>query len=404
MVNISIEAYPLFNFLDTLAFKSLSQPWNPIKMVNVTTANLFSLATSIPYANQLYSLSSESTASKAVQFISYNRTFETEILGDNVNTTLLSEQPWDAFHEAGVYYKDTNSAYIASNWNGSLDNPINITIYNFATSSVSSKHYPGIASANGGALFRAPSMSSPSTNGLQPNKTYVVICDEGNFESPSGLIALDPSTNGTIPILTTFQGRNYSSVNDIKQHPVTGDLWFTDAYYGWFQGFRPQPTMPSQVFRYEPSTGMVYVAADGFEQANGLEFSPDLRKLYITDSGSQRFSVNNTRPSTVYQHQVSEDGKQVMPGRSVFAYADRGLPDGIHTDTDGNVYVAYGDGDGVSVYNAGGNLLGKMAVEGGSNNFEFVKGGMLLFNAERMYWVGLRAVGREVGREFGNAL
>ena len=198
-------------------------------MVNVTTANLFALATSLPYADQLLSLSSASTVTNAVQFVSYNRTFEADILGPDASTELLANETWQAFHEAGVYYKATNSAYIASNYQF-LQNPINVTVHNISSSTVSSVHYPGIASANGAILFRAPGTSSPSTNKLTPSKDFVLFCDERTFGSPSALVALDPEANRTIPLINTFHGLNFAGVNDAKQHPVTGDVWFTDTY------------------------------------------------------------------------------------------------------------------------------------------------------------------------------
>ena len=154
------------------------------------------------------------------------------------------------------------------------------------------------------------------------------------------------------------------------------------------------------MYRFEPDTGIVQIVADGFVQPNGIEFSPDLRTLYVTDTGSIDFDKNGTRPSTIYKYAIADGGRELEARRTVFAYADDRIPDGIHTDAMGNVYSSTGGGGGVSIWNQQGVLLGKMLVDGGSNNFEFVKGGMLLFNAYRMYWVGMRAEGREVAREF----
>ena len=73
----------------------------------------------------------------------------------------------------------------------------------------------------------------------------------------------------------------------------------------------------------------------------------------------------------------------------------------IHTDTNGNVYSSCGDGDGVSVWNPEGVLIGKFAVADGSNNFAFVPGGMYIFNAYNLFKVNIKAEGRVVKRDFG---
>ena len=367
-------------------------------MVDISIANLFQLSTSLDYASNLASLAN--TANQTVTFLSYSDIFISDILGSSPTASLVSQQPWQAFHEAGVYYKATNSAYIASNF-ATLPyetNRINVTAYNFSDNTVTSIRYDKLAAANGATLFTAPSTSSPSTNGLEPNKQYVLWCDEGDFDLPSGLVAVDPVAGTTIPILTSFLGRNFSSANDIRQHPISGDLWFTDAQYGYFQYFRPQPVIPSLVYRFESDTGVVQAVADGFVQANGLEFSPDMKTVYVTDTGADQFNYTLDGPVNIYAFGVSENGKSLV-NRRLFAVSDVGIPDGIHTDTAGNVFASCGDG--VHVWNEQGVLLGKFLVEGGSNNFEFIPGGMLIFNGERMWHVGIQAKGREVEKEWG---
>jgi len=370
-------------------------------LANITDVDLFQLSRSLSYASSIFALAN--TGNETVNFLSYNNSFKTDILGPCPAVTLIANESWNAFHEAGVYYKETNSAYISSNFatNPYDQNRINVTVYNFTDGTISSIRYPKLAAANGATLFTAPSCSSPETNGLEPNKSYVLWCDEGDFELPSALVAVDPVSGDQIPILTSFMGRNFSSVNDIRQHPVTGDLWFTDAQYGAFQFFRPDPVIPSQVYRFDPSTGVVQAVADGFQQANGIEFSPDLQTVYVTDTGAQEFDFNNTRNTNIYAYNFSKDGKGLV-NRRLFAVADSGIPDGIHTDTMGNVYASCGNGDGLHVWDPQGVLLGKFLVdEPGTNNFEFIPGGMLLFNGFRMWKIDLQATGREVEKEWG---
>lgn len=46
-------------------------------------------------------------------------------------------------------------------------------------------------------------------------------------------------------------------------------MYFTDVIYGYLQDFRPAPGLPSQVYRFNPKTGLVGVVADGFNKPNG---------------------------------------------------------------------------------------------------------------------------------------
>ena len=196
-------------------------------LASVTTVNLLSLATSLPYGSQIASIGS--SAPTTLSLLSYNETF-TSLLNLTSPPRLLANLSWDAFHEAGVYSQRTHSVYIASNWNANhtSNDPVNVTILHLADNSVSSTRYKGLAEANGGCTYVPPDQLA--------NKSYVpqvLFCDEGDFNNPSGLILVDPVANTTKPFLTSFLGRNFSSVNDVKQHYGTGDLWFTDAAYGY---------------------------------------------------------------------------------------------------------------------------------------------------------------------------
>lgn len=172
-------------------------------------------------------------------------------------------------------------------------------------------------------------------------------------------------------------------------------MWFTDADYGYLQNFRPKPSQPKQVYRFEPDTGRVQVVADGFVQPNGLEFSPDLKTLYVSDTGGSQSAVG---PATIYAFDIM-DGKRLV-NRRTFAWPDKGFPDGVHCDTKGNVYGCCGDG--INVWNSQGVLLGKIFVGEESNNMAFAPDRIFVFSNSR-FWVveNVLAQGREVCQDFG---
>ncbi|KAK5115827.1 hypothetical protein LTR85_009421 [Meristemomyces frigidus] len=364
-------------------------------MVTITNVDLLQLATSFPYAYHLQAIANAST--NAVNFISYNDSFVTDVLGPNISQELVVTTPWVAFHEAGVYNIKTGKLYATSNWNGSVDNPVNVTAIDIHNdNAISSIRYDNLAEANGGAAFYPVGTPANSSEGQQ-----IVFCDEGDPTHPSQLVLVDPSTNSSRVLLNNFLGRNFSSLNDIEQHPYTGDLWFTDTEYGYWQYFRPTPSIRQQVYRFEPKTGVVQAVADYFAASNGIEFSPDYKHFYVTDTGVHTFpgKDNVTEPASIYRFDITDDGKR-LHNRQLFAYSDNGFPDGIHTDTMGNVYS--GCGDGVHVWNPEGVLIGKFAVaNGGVNNFAFVPNGMYIFNAYNLFFVTIKAEGRTVKRDFG---
>lgn len=356
---------------------------------SIVQVNLLEAATNPGYfASQVHPAGANS-----IQLLAFNKGFNS-LFNSSASASKVADYPWQAFHEGGVYQRSTSAIYVASNWNGSLDNPINLTVIDYPSFQVSaSVRVPGLYEANGGTTWYPPGTDYTST------PPSMIWCDEGDFDHPSALISVDAAANKSTPVVTNFLGRNFSSVNDVRQHPVTGDLWFTDADYGYFQDFRSPPTIPKQVYRFEPSTGVIQVVAADFVESNGLEFSPDLKTLYVTDTGAQEFSQNQTRPATIYAFDVSPNMKQ-LSNRRIFAFPDSGFPDGIHTDTLDNVWA--GCGDGVHVWNSDGILLGKVYIGETSNSFAFYPGGVLIFSNYRMWNVhGLKAAGREVCKDFG---
>ncbi|RDA92102.1 hypothetical protein CP533_6080 [Ophiocordyceps camponoti-saundersi (nom. inval.)] len=375
-----------FGFV-SIAFDTFQANMSSVNMSAFVGVNLLSAATEAQYFAKL--------PVPDISLLSYHDDF-LQVLGRDAKARQVWDLPWEAFHEAGVYNRKDNSLYISSNYN-SLDDNINITVVSLDTDeyNIHSTQFPHLAMANGGSSYYPP---GSNRNDTPPMHVY---CDEGDFEHYSQLIAVDPNTNDSYPLLTSFLGRNFSSVNDVRQHPLTGDLWFTDADYGYFQHFRPAPTMPKHVYRFDPGTGIVQVVADGFVQPNGIEFSPDFETVYISDTGSQQFDVVPGQPSTIYAFDVVKNKR--LANRRVFAYADVGFPDGVHCDTQGNVWAAAGDG--VHIWNPDGVLLGKIYIGEASNNFAFAPGKVFVFSNYRLWVVeNINAVGREVCTDFGRDL
>src|SRR5690606_6476562 len=129
-----------------------------------------------------------------------------------------------------------------------------------------------------------------------------------------------------------------------------------DPTYGSDTGRTPrqgekgqQPELPFRgVYRIDPGPRLHLLLSEGFEQPNGLAFSPDESILYIGDSRAQ----------LIWRYEVTPDLE--LGERTLFvdqrADPRRGSPDGMKVDTEGRLWTT-GAG-GVSVYTPEGEYLG----------------------------------------------
>ena len=97
------------------------------------------------------------------------------------------------------------------------------------------------------------------------------------------------------------------------------------------------------------------LAADDFVKPNGLAFSPDERRLYVSDTGMTHVPDG---PRHIRAFDVGPGG--ALSGGEVFATSTAGIFDGFRFDTDGRLWTSAGDG--VHCYDPDGTLLGKVLV------------------------------------------
>lgn len=217
------------------------------------------------------------------------------------------------------------------------------------------------------------------------NDTHILFCVFGYTNAPSTLSLWNPSTNETSVLLSSYYGRRFTSINDVRVKRDDGTIWFTDDWYGHYEGFKSPPTMPAQVYRFDPVSGNVRAVADGFDQPNGLEFSPDYKILYIADSGYVHGpgDFNMTRPNGIYAFDVMENGG--LSNRRLHAFGARPFVDGMHVDAQGNVWST--SGKGVTAWDESGVVLGEVRVDTDVNNFLFVPDGILLLAFSKLWHV-----------------
>lgn len=236
--------------------------------------------------------------------------------------------------------------------------------------------------ADGVTVFRQPSRMA---NG----NTYDALGRLLTCEHAASRVTRTELDGTLTPLATHFDGRELNSPNDVVVHSG-GAIYFTDPNFGrrptWVGVPRPQQQPCQAVYRLDPDTRALIRLADGFDQPNGLCFSPDERRLFVNDSGRGHIRVFD----------VCTDGS--LSGGQVWAEVrgeGPGVPDGMKVDALGNLYCA-GPG-GLHVFSPEGEVLGRLRVPEQAANFTWGEAdGRSLFIAatSSLYRLRVRVPGR----------
>ena len=200
-------------------------------------------------------------------------------------------------------------------------------------------------------VFRAP--AGYSNGNTVDREGRLVSCEHGNRR------VTRTEHDGSITVLAErFEGKRFNSPNDVVVRS-DGSIWFTDPSYGInsdYEGHKAESEIGTcNVYRVDPASGAIRIAADDFVRPNGLAFSPDERLLYIADTGVSHMKDG---PKHIRVFRVADDGK--LSGGEVFATCTDAVFDGFRLDTEGRIWSSAGDG--VHCLEPDGTLIGKVLV------------------------------------------
>jgi gluconolactonase len=187
----------------------------------------------------------------------------------------------------------------------------------------------------GGEVWRQPN-DHPNGNTLD-QEGRVIHCEHGHRR-----IARSGPDGVRTGLVDRYEGKRLNSPNDVVVKS-DGSIWFTDPPYGIILPDEGHPAPQEQpacfVFRFDPSTGELTAVTDEVIHPNGLAFSPDESRLYVSDTSG------GLDPSANHHIVVFDvvDGRR-LEGARVFAIIEPGLPDGLRVDVSGNVWTSAGDG------------------------------------------------------------
>jgi gluconolactonase len=106
-----------------------------------------------------------------------------------------------------------------------------------------------------------------------------------------------------------------------------------------------------QLWQIRPH-GAVYLLETGMGTTNGIEVSPNGRRLYVNESVQRR----------VWVYDLSAEG-ELSNKRLLIAFPDHGL-DGMRTDVAGNLYIARHGAGSIAIVSPDGELLREVALKG----------------------------------------
>ena len=189
----------------------------------------------------------------------------------------------------------------------------------------------------------APEGASIGSNGLTLDKEgRLIICEHGDRR----VTRLEKDGKVTV-LAAKYQGKRLNSPNDAV-YKSDGSLYFTDPPYGLFD--KKAKELDFQGIYRLSADGRLQLLNKELTRPNGLAFSADEKTLYVANSDPEK--------KIWMAYEVASDGT-LSKGRVFFdvtAEKERGLPDGLKVDTQGNVYCT-GPG-GVWIFSPDGKHLG----------------------------------------------
>lgn len=155
--------------------------------------------------------------------------------------------------------------------------------------------------------------------------------------------------NGKITVLAErYKDKRLNSPNDVVVKS-DGSIYFTDPPYG-IKNVEEELGFYG-IYRWEENSNLTLLNKE-MVRPNGIAFSPDEKKLYVSDSEKLHIQVFDVKSDgTLSKGRVFAE----LPGSP-----DKGVPDGMKVDVKGNIYCT-GSG-GIWIFSPTAKLLDKINV------------------------------------------
>lgn len=215
------------------------------------------------------------------------------------------------------------------------------------------------------SVFRSP--SDYANGNTRDREGRLITCEHGSRR----VTRTEHDGNITV-LIDRFENKRLNAPNDVIVH-ADGSIWFTDPGYGihWhYEGHKAEFELPTRIYRLDTALGVATVVDEQLNKPNGLAFSPDFKRLYVSDTGA---SHTPGHPRAIHVFDVIA-GESLGPPTQFCDFESAG-PDGFRIDTDGNLWCGAAWGgpahDGVFVYAPDGSKIGAIHLPEGVSNVCF---------------------------------
>jgi gluconolactonase len=212
----------------------------------------------------------------------------------------------------------------------------------------------------------------PGSNGLAFDKDgNLILCQHGDRRVAR--LAKDGKTFETI--VDKYMGKRLNSPNDLV-FAKNGDLYFTDPPYGLPELTKdPAKELDFQGVYRLSAKGELTLLTKEMSRPNGIGLSPDEKTLYVANSDPDKaiwmafpIKADGTLDKGKMIHDATEDVKK---------NPEKGLPDGLKVDKDGNIFATAVNG--VYVFSPDFKFLGRIVTNDKTANCGWGDDGTVLY-------------------------
>jgi len=213
---------------------------------------------------------------------------------------------------------------------------------------------------------------SGMSNGLHVDRKGDLLIGQGADTGGRAVVRMNLATKAVTSVAASYQGKRFNAVNDITSD-AQGRIYFTDSRFGGNDFM----DLPNSVYRVDLD-GRITDLRPGLERPNGVEVSPDGRRLYVSVSNLSRFTRNPHGPAKdafgivgggVVAFDLDATGN-IFNGRVIYRSGGEMVTDGMALDSDGNIYVSMHNGNpkdpksNIVAISASGEMLAQMPLPG----------------------------------------
>ncbi|SVE46170.1 uncharacterized protein METZ01_LOCUS499024, partial [marine metagenome] len=163
------------------------------------------------------------------------------------------------------------------------------------------------------------------------NEENIISCSHGGRY----VCKIDDELKVSI-LVDSYRGKKLNSPDDVCVKS-DGTIWFTEPPYGILSDYEGYPGNQEYggcyVFCFDPKTKNLVVKTTNLNRPNGIAFSYNEKKIYISDTGEDI--------KHLYVFEIDQE-LNLINQKLVYDFKPLGFSDGFRSDKDGNIWTSAG--------------------------------------------------------------